>query len=204
MTNPSDLSRPHVYKSGSQKVLILLHGTGADEHDLIQLGELLSPEATLLSPRGMNTAEGMNRFFERNADGSFVQESLAEAITELGSFFEAAEKEYGVDISKSYAVGFSNGGNTALALLLSNPDSISGVVAFGSTNPMPQLEEFPDLTGKKVFIANGTQDSYAPEATTETLVRRLQEAGAEVSWLSHPGGHSIAIDHVTQIAGELS
>jgi predicted esterase len=69
---------------------------------------------------------------------------------------------------------------------------------------MPQLEKFPDLTGKKVFIANGTQDSYAPEATTETLVRRLQEAGAEVSWLSHPGGHSIAIDHVTQIAGELS
>lgn len=203
MANPSDLTRPHVFKPGGEKVLILLHGTGADEHDLMKLGELLSPEASLLSPRGMNTAEGMNRFFERNSDGSFVQESLAEAITELGSFFEIAEKEYAIDISKAYAVGFSNGANTALALLLTNPASIAGVVAFGATNPMPQLAKFPDLTGKKVFIANGTLDSYAPEKATEILVGKLIEAGAKVLWLSHPGGHSIAIDHVTQIAGML-
>lgn len=200
MTNPNDLTRPHVFQAGNNKTLILLHGTGADEHDLIRLGELLSPEATLLSPRGMNTAEGMNRFFERNPNGSFVQESIFQAINELGNFLAAAEKEYGVDISQAFAVGFSNGGNTALALLLTNPDSIAGVVALGATNPMPQLEKFPDLTGKKVFIANGVQDSYAPEAATELLVGRLKEAGAEVLWLSHPGGHSIAIEHVTQIA----
>jgi phospholipase/carboxylesterase len=203
MTNPSDLTRPHVYKPGGDRTLILLHGTGADEQDLLPLGELLSPGATLLSPRGMNRAEGVNRFFERRPDGSFVQETLSQALEELGSFFEAAQSEYSLDLAKAFAVGFSNGGNTALAMLLQNPESLAGVVAFGATNPMPQLTSFPDLSGKKVFIANGTQDPYAPQETTEEFVQQLKAAGAEVLRLSHPGGHTISIEHVTQIAGLL-
>jgi phospholipase/carboxylesterase len=178
MTNPSDLSRPHVYKPGSSQPLILLHGTGADEHDLIPLGELLSPGATLLSPRGMSQAEGVNRFFERRPDGSFVQESLVKAIAELAEFFEAAGKEYSLELSKAYAVGFSNGGNTALAILMTHPESIAGVVAFGTTDPMPQLTKLPDLSGKRVFIANGTQDHYAPSQVTQDLIAKLTKAGA--------------------------
>ena len=203
MTRPTDISRPHVFKAGNDKTLILLHGTGADENDLIPLGQMLIPGASILSPRGMNVEEGMNRFFARNPDGSFVQDSLVQSIGELVSFFNAAQNEYSLEFSTAYAVGFSNGGNTALALLLSNPDSIAGVVAFGATNPMPQLDQFPDLSGKKVFIANGVQDSYAPEEVTAGLVEKLRQSGAEVTWLSHPGGHSIANNHVAEIALQL-
>jgi predicted esterase len=192
MTRPTDISRPHVFKAGNEKTVILLHGTGADENDLVPLGQMLIPGASILSPRGMNVEEGMNRFFARNPDGSFVQDS-----------FDAAQNEYSLELSTAYAVGFSNGGNTALALLLRNPDSIAGVVAFGATNPMPQLDQFPDLSGKKVFIANGVQDSYAPEEVTAELVEKLRQSGAEVTLLSHPGGHSIANDHVAEIARQL-
>lgn len=203
MINPADLSRPHLFRAGNDRTLILLHGTGANEHDLVPLADLLIPGATLLSPRGMNTDEGMNRFFARNPDGTFVQESIVEAVSELSEFFAAAEQAYDFDLSKSVAVGFSNGGNTALALLLTNPNLISGVVAFGATNPMPQLTELPDLTGKKVFISNGIQDPYAPEAVTAKFVETLRAAGAEVHWLSHAGGHSIVGDHVVEIAQQI-
>lgn len=200
--NARDLSRPHVFEKKGQKTLLLLHGTGADEHDLLRLGSALLPEASLLSPRGMVNENGMNRFFERRADGSFVQESVLQAVDELNDFLVAARAEYGIQ-DGLLAVGFSNGANTAAALQVIHPNQLSGAVMFGSTEPLEVVPEV-DLTGKRMWIANGVNDPYAPESVTEAWVAELRELGATVSWLSHPGGHQISPAHMQEISRELA
>ena len=200
--NARDLSRPHVFEKKGQKTLLLLHGTGADEHDLLRLGTALLPDASLLSPRGMVNENGMNRFFERRADGSFVQESVLQAVDELNDFLVAARAEYGIE-DGLLAVGFSNGANTAAALQVIHPNQLSGAVMFGSTKPLEVVPEV-DLTGKRMWIANGVNDPYAPESVTEAWVAELRELGATVSWLSHPGGHQISPAHMQEISRELA
>ena len=200
--NARDLSRPHVFEKKGQRTLLLLHGTGADEHDLLRLGAALLPDASLLSPRGMVNENGMNRFFERRADGSFVQESVLQAVDELNDFLVAARAEYGIE-DGLLAVGFSNGANTAAALQVIHPNQLSGAVMFGSTKPLEVVPEV-DLTGKRMWIANGVNDPYAPESVTEAWVAELRELGATVSWLSHPGGHQISPAHMQEISRELA
>ena len=199
--NPSDLTRPHVFVPGSDPAILLLHGTGADEHDLLRLGSALMPGAAQLSPRGMVSEQGMNRFFERRPDGSFVQESVIQAVEQLREFLLAAKAEYGFE--SVIAAGFSNGGNTAIALLVSHPELLEGVVCFGSTKPL-DVTPVVDLTGKRIWIANGVQDPYAPEHITDAWVEELRGLGAEVTRLSHPGGHQISPAHLQQISRELA
>ena len=200
--NPRDLSRPHVFEKRGERTLLLLHGTGADEHDLLRLGAALSPEASILSPRGMVNENGMNRFFERRADGSFVQESVLQAVDELNDFLVAARAEYEI-VEGLMAVGFSNGANAAAALQVLHPNQLSGAVMFGSTKPLEVVPEV-DLTGKRMWIANGVNDPYAPESVTEVWVAELREMGANVNWLSHPGGHQISPAHMQEISRELA
>lgn len=200
--NARDLSRPHVFEKKGQKTLLLLHGTGADEHDLLRLGAALLPDASLLSPRGMVNENGMNRFFERRADGSFVQESVLQAVDELNDFLVAARAEYGIE-DGLLAVGFSNGANTAAALQVIHPNQLSGAVMFGSTKPLEAIPKV-DLTAKRMWIANGVNDPYAPESVTEAWVAQLRDLGATVSWLSHPGGHQISPAHMQEISRELA
>lgn len=200
--NPSDLTRPHVFQKKGERTLLLLHGTGADEHDLIGLGAALDSDASLLSPRGMFVEAGMNRFFERRSDGSFVQESVIQAARELTDFVACAVAEYGIS-GEIIGVGFSNGGNTAAAITLLHPQVLSGAVMFGSTKPLTEAPVV-DLSGKRLWIANGIQDSYAPEAVTADWVAELEAMGATVSWLSHPGGHQISPAHIQQISSDLA
>lgn len=200
--NARDLSRPHVYEKKGEQTLLLLHGTGADERDLLRLGAALMPEASILSPRGMVNENGMNRFFERRPDGTFVQESVLQAVDELNEFLNAARAEYGID-GGLIAVGFSNGANAAAALQVIHPDQLSGAVMFGSTKPLEVVPE-ADLTGKRLWIANGVNDPYAPETVTESWVGELQRMGASVRWLSHPGGHQISPAHMQEISRELA
>ena len=200
--NPRDLTRPHVFQKKGERTLLLLHGTGADEHDLLRLGAALDPGASLLSPRGMVSENGMNRFFERRPDGTFVQESVLQAVDELKDFLLAAKTEYQIQ-GEMFGAGFSNGANTAVALQVIHPEFLEGAVMFGSTRP---LEVVPraDLSGKRLWIANGQNDPYAPEAITESWVTELRGLGAEVSWLSHPGGHQISPAHMQEISRELA
>lgn len=199
----NDLSRPHVFHQGtSGRTLLLLHGTGADEHDLLHLGQALDPTASLLSPRGMYLEGGMNRFFERYPDGTFNEASIDEGVEELAGFIGAAIAEYGVDSANIFAVGFSNGANTAAALLIRHPKLLTGAALFGSTRPYKTVEPV-DLTGKRVWLANGDQDSYAPNAVSEVWVNQLNSFGANATWLRHLGGHQISPAHVAQIAEEL-
>lgn len=199
----TDLSRPHVYQPGSaDRVLLLLHGTGGDEHDLLRLGTALDPAAHLLSPRGMYLEAGMNRFFERYSDGSFNEASIDWAVEELAEFLNTAIDAYGLSGMPITAVGFSNGANTAAALILKHPGALAGACLFGSTQPYRDLTKV-DLSGKRVWLANGDLDPYAPVSISEQWVASLRDFGAEVSWLRHPGGHQISPAHLKEISSEL-
>lgn len=205
MENARDINRPHVYiDNGSNSVTLLLHGTGADEHDLLNLGKMITPESNFLSPRGMLNESGMNRFFERTPAGEFVQSSVLEAAEDLVSFIDSAALKYGFEPKGLTAIGFSNGGNMALALLVLRPQLLDVVVAMGATKPLAEIAEKPDLSGKKVWIANGDQDGYAPNHITKAWVSELTEYGSEVTWLRHPGGHQVSPEHIQQINRELA
>lgn len=200
----NDISRPHVFEKGtSNRTLLLLHGTGADEFDLLQLGKAIDPGASLLSPRGMYLEAGMNRFFERYPDGTFNEASIDQGVNELAEFIAAAIKRYEIDPMQLFGVGFSNGANTASALMVRYPEVLNGAALFGSTKPYREIEPI-DLSGKRIWLANGDQDSYAPVAASEKWVAELIAFGAQTTWLRHPGGHQISGEHVAEIALELS
>ncbi len=199
------LSRPHVWlpQPGASRTLLLLHGSGADEHDLLSLGRELDPRANILSPRGAVTQQGMTRFFEYEPDFTPSRESLLREVGKLAEFLELASARYDFALESVVTVGFSNGSHAGGALLLLRPDLMQTLVAFGTTQVLSELDEEPDLRGKQVFIANGKQDHYSPEAKTVAMNAQLEGLGAEVTLLMHPGGHQISGEHVRFIASEL-
>src|ERR1700726_3001205 len=109
----------HEFVPGSsERTLLLLHGTGGNERDLIPLGRELDPSASLLSPRGKVLESGMPRFFRRLAEGVFDLEDLTRRTHELADFVTAAAQRYKIDMEKMIAVGYSNGANIAASILL--------------------------------------------------------------------------------------
>lgn len=205
--NGAELTRPHVFEPGSDirlgRTLLLLHGTGADEFDLLNLGKAIDPMANILSPRGLVDENGMNRFFIRYPDGSFDENSIKENVDELAAFVRKTSVHYGFSLEKVVAVGFSNGANTAGALLQLHPDTVSVIVAFGTTKAFETSPTTPDLRGKKVFIANGETDGYSPPEKTTQMIAEFEGFGADVTLLMHPGGHQISGEHVEFIAKAL-
>jgi predicted esterase len=183
--------------------LLLLHGSGADEHDLLSLGRELDARANILSPRGAVSQQGMTRFFEYEPDFTPSRGSLLEEVGKLADFIELASARYDFPLESVVTVGFSNGSHAGGALLLLRPDLMQTLVAFGTTQVLPELAQEPDLRGKQVFIANGKQDHYSPEAITVAMIDQFEGFGAEVTLLMHPGGHQISADHVRFIASEL-
>lgn len=208
--NPRDLSRPHVWepaaRESSGRTLLLLHGSGADEHDLLGLGRALDPTANLLSPRGLVRIGGVNRYFEMFSPGIYDEDAVVSNSAELADFVWNAAGEYGFDSDRVYAVGFSNGANAAHSMLLLQPDSLAGVVAFGTTKVFaktPFAKGIPNLSGKRVWVANGAADQYSPESEVKELMNELGGLGADVKYLLHAGGHHISPEHVRIIGEQL-
>src|SRR5919107_5424585 len=166
-------------KNGSGVTLLLLHGTGGNEEDLIPLGQELLPDAAVLSPRGKVSEHGAPRVFRRLAEGVFDHEDLLFRTHELADFVEAAAEEYGFDRSKLVAVGYSNGANIAGSLMLLHPGLLRAAVLFRAMVPF-EPEETPDLSGMPVFIAAGRRDQMIPPQNTQRLAEILTEAGADL------------------------
>jgi len=186
------LERPHVWQPGSGgPPLLLLHGTGADEHDLLPLGHNLSPSSPLLSPRGAILEGSMPRFFRRLREGVFDEDDLRARTDELAEFVTAAGTAYDVEAGSWVAVGFSNGANIASSLLMRHPQLLSGAVLLAAMVPYRQQPAGVDLTGRWAVVANGQRDPMATPAETTTLVETLRSLGAQVEVLSHEGGHTI-------------
>ncbi|EKP94378.1 VOC family protein [Thermaerobacter subterraneus] len=172
-------------------VLLLLHGTGGDEHDLLPLGAHLWPGAALLSPRGQVLEDGMPRFFRRLAPGVLDAADLRRRAGDMARFVTAAARRYGFDPGRVVAVGYSNGANLAAALLLRHPRLLAGAVLF---RPMAVPVEAPEagaLAGRPVLVAAGRQDPVVPPEQSLQLVRTLEAAGAAVTLHRAGTGHQL-------------
>jgi phospholipase/carboxylesterase len=207
------LDRPHVWRpggtgsggtgsGGAGVPLLLLHGTGGTEHDLLPLADRLAPAAPVLSVRGTVLENGMPRFFRRVAEGVFDEDDLRARVDELAAFLAAAEREYGVAPGGWAAVGFSNGANVASALLLRRPRALSAAVLLAAMVPFADPPD-SDLAGKRVLVANGRRDPMATPAQTDALATQLRERGADVTVLPHDGGHTVDPRQLPRIAGFL-
>ncbi len=174
----------------SERTLLLLHGTGGKEHDLIPLGRNLDPNAALLSPRGKVLENGMPRFFRRLAEGVFDLEDLKQRTQELGDFIIAASKDYGLDVAKIIAVGFSNGANIAASLLLLRPEILRAAILFRAMVPLIP-NSLPILNDTRVLISAGNQDPIVPASESENLASLLRDSGADVNLHFVNAGHGL-------------
>ena len=183
----------HVFQPPSTAggpILLLLHGTGGNEHDLVPLAEMLLPGAGILSPRGKVLERGMPRFFRRLAEGVFDIEDLKFRAAELADFINDTAAKHHFSTGDLTAVGFSNGANIAGALLLLRPDALGAAVLFRAMVPLVP-DTLPTLTHTPVLISNGRIDPLVSAEETEQLASLLRSAGAsvEVSWQN--SGHEL-------------
>jgi predicted esterase len=183
--------------------LLLLHGTGGDENDLIPFAHAMAPGSNLLSPRGKVLENGMPRFFRRMAAGVFDLEDLKFRVQELLEFIRASAAKYHFDPDNVLAIGYSNGANIAAALLLLRERSLRGGILFRPMMPLVP-EKVPDLSRCKILVAAGDRDSLIDPAKTFELVNFLRGAGAEVLVHHHPGGHELGQDDFAAAENWLS
>jgi predicted esterase len=177
------------------KTLLLLHGTGGDENDLLPLGRLLDPTAALLSARGRVLENGMPRWFRRLAEGIFDEEDLIRRTHELARFIGDAAATYAIDRKRLFAVGFSNGANIAAALLLLEPGAIAGGVLFRAMVPL-RPASLPDLSGAPVLLLAGRADPLIPADQVESLAGLLRDAGARVTLEWSDAAHGLVHSEV--------
>ena len=170
--------------------ILLLHGTGGDENDLLPLGRMVAPDASFLSPRGKVLERGMPRFFRRLSEGVFDLDDLRMRTHELADWIAEASRLYRFDPSGLVALGYSNGANIAASLLLLRPESLAHASLLRAMLPF-EPEQVPVLTGKRVLMANGMQDPIIPMPSSARLADVLRDAGAEVTLHIGEGGHGL-------------
>jgi phospholipase/carboxylesterase/glyoxalase family protein len=187
-----------------QVTLLLLHGTGGNEQDLIPLGQELYPRAAILSPRGKVLESGMPRFFRRLAEGVFDIEDLKFRTHELADFVRKASKVYKFDLRYIISIGYSNGANIASSLLLIHPEIITSAVLFRAMVPFIP-KKVPNLTGKNIFIGAGQYDPIVSRKQTETLFGFFEKAGANVVLhFEENSGHELGYDEISAAKDWLS
>jgi phospholipase/carboxylesterase len=184
----------HVFKKGTdldQPTLLLLHGTGGNEHDLLPIAGEIDASASVLSVRGNVSEHGMPRFFRRLAEGVFDEEDLIFRTKELNDFLEKAAKDNHLDRENVVAVGYSNGANIAASLLFHYENALKGAVLLHPMVPRRDVQ-LPDLSGMPVFIGAGTNDPICKPEETEELAEMLEKAGANVEVYWGHSGHQLS------------
>ena len=203
----SALSFVHAFEPASDPQappILLLHGTGGDETDLLALGRAVAPGSALLSPRGKVLENGMPRFFRRLREGVFDQEDVRRRAYELADFVAEARRAY--QLSAPVAVGFSNGANIAAALLLLRPEALDAAVLIRAMVPLDDPPRQANLAGKRALILSGALDPIAPADNAARLATMLRDAGAEVRHEILPSNHGLSqqdLQLTTSFLGEL-
>ncbi|MDR0124248.1 alpha/beta hydrolase [Bacillus zhangzhouensis] len=192
----------HLFRKGKNEqrpVLLLLHGTGGTEHDLLPLAEVIDPDASVLSVRGNVLENGMPRFFRRLAEGVFDEQDLIERTKELYTFIGEAADEHGFDRHNVVAIGYSNGANIAGSLLFHYGDALKGAILHHPMVPRRGVS-LPSLAGKQVFIAAGENDPMCRPEESQELEQLLQEVGASVTLHWENRGHQLTREEVDAAA----
>ncbi len=177
--------------------MLLLHGTGGNEHDLVPLARRLAPGAALLSPRGRVSESGANRFFARLAEGVFDPAEITRRTHELADFVIAAAAKHDLDPQSLIALGFSNGANVAATLLQLRPEALGDAILLRPMVVLDQPAAAGTLTGRRVLISNGRHDPIVPVDHPEKLANLLRAGGAEVKVALHEASHGL-------VPGDLS
>ena len=204
MSEQPDLGFIHRFvpaRDERRKPLLLLHGTGGDENDLLPLGQRLSAAAALLSPRGKVLESGMPRFFKRVAEGEWDLEDLDTRTAELAHFVADARKAY--NLPAPIALGFSNGANIAWSLMLREPALLGGAILMRAMLPFDP-RPLPDLDRVPVLILAGVNDPLVPVDQAALLAALLGEAGADVTYEVVQGGHGLTGDDLSLAGRWLS
>lgn len=191
------LTFAHRHESAARKgapALLLLHGTGGNEDDLLPLGRMIAPGAAFLSPRGKVLENGMPRFFRRLREGVFDEEDVRSRAMELAGFIAAARDRYG--LPAPIALGYSNGANIAAALLYLKPEVLGGAILLRAMAPLAGGAEVR-LDGKPVLILSGDMDGIIPAENAGRLAAALDGAGAKVMHRTLPAGHELSQADIT-------
>ena len=192
----------HLFNKGTdlnKPVLLLLHGTGGNEKDLLSLAEMISPESSVLSVRGNVSENGMPRFFRRLSEGVFDEEDLIFRTKELYEFIEEAANKYDFNRDQVVAVGYSNGANIAGSLIFHYENSLKGAILHHPMVPRRGIE-LPKIDGLPVFIGAGKNDPICPPQETEELQQLLNNAGAKVHLKWDDMGHQLSRAEVEEAA----
>lgn len=189
--------------AASGETLLVLHGTGGDENDLIGIGQVVAPGAAILSPRGNVLENGAPRFFRRLAEGVFDPKEVRSRAEELARFIRAAVLTYRLEAGRVFALGYSNGANIASTVMLTEPGILQGSILL---RPMLVYEPTVknDLSGSAVFISAGRMDPIVPTTSVERLVSLLEAAHADVTLKWQLAGHSLVPSEVRDAAEWLA
>jgi phospholipase/carboxylesterase len=200
---PDDLGFIHRFVPGQNQTaapLLLLHGSGGDEHDLVPLAERIAPGRTLLSPRGKVNEHGITRFFRRTDDG-WDFEDLQRRTTELAGFVSRARAAYRLE--KPMALGYSNGANIAWSLLLNDPGLLKGAILLRAMLPHDP-RPLPDLRGIPILLIAATHDELIPVERAGLLAALLGEAGADVTYEVLPAAHGLTGEDIVLVSEWLA
>ena len=188
----------HLFFEGTNRnapTLLLLHGTGGNETDLLPLASVISPQSSVLSVRGDVSESGMARFFRRLAEGVFDEEDLVFRTKKLHQFLSEMAEKYNFDRKKVVAIGYSNGANIAASLLFHYKQTLYGAILFHPMVPI-RGKHLPNLEGVPIFIGAGKRDPLIPIAETEELIQLLKNANANVLEYWGEAGHQLTSEEV--------
>ncbi len=194
----------HIFKQGdaAKHPFLLLHGTGGNEHSLLELAKALAPDRSIISPRGLVSENGNLRFFRRFAEGLLDEDDVRFRSNELNQFVSGAITAH--NLKSPIALGYSNGANVALAMLFMQPEILSGAVLLRSMAPFKQMPDI-DLNQKPILLLNGSQDQMITMSATENLVNTLTKSNAKLIHEIIPAGHGLTqfdITHTTKFLKE--
>ena len=191
----------HLFEAGEEdeaRTLVLLHGTGGDERDMLGLGCAVWPGAAMLSLRGDVSEGGALRFFRRRAEGVYDMADLARATAKLDAFLVRALAEHGRDPAKAVGIGYSNGANALASLMFRAPRRLGGWALLHPLIPF-EPEIAPEMAGAPVLVTAGERDPIGPAPLTRALTERLRNAGAAVMEHWHAGEHELRDSEVTAL-----
>lgn len=174
------MTHKYIWKKGKkdQPVFVLLHGTGGDEKSLLSVAEFLDPSYNVLSIRGNIDENGMNRYFRRLREGVYDMEDLTFRGKELQSFIEKIVTEKGFSISDVILVGFSNGSNIALNMLLREDNNIKKAILYAPMYPVDLSQNQTDLSRLEVYLSMGKEDPLTSQEANEELIEVFKKRGA--------------------------
>ena len=172
----------YIYKEGKKNhpVLILLHGTGADEKNLLPVAELVDREATVISIRGNVSENGMNRYFERYGEGQYNWEDLDKRGQDLYTFIENLSEEYKFSLEDTIYLGFSNGSNIAINMLLREDTRVNKAMLYAPMYPL-DIDENSNLSDRKVFLSMGENDPIVPLKESQRVIKTFTDSCASVT-----------------------